>query len=51
MTTYKSQVGEDGCKIQFETDNTDHYMRVQKVIWDCVEEEESGGGSHESNRN
>ena len=37
MTSYVSQAGEGEYKIQFETDNREHYLRVQQAIRDCID--------------
>ena len=39
MTNYNSQVGCGRFRIQFETDNREHYKRVQQVIRDCIDGE------------
>lgn len=37
MTKYNSQVGGGEFHIQFETNDREHYERVQKVIRECID--------------
>lgn len=38
MTNYVSQAGAGQYAIQFETDNREHYLRVQDAIRSCIDE-------------
>lgn len=39
MTSYNAQTMFNSMSIQFETDNRDHYERVQQVIRECIDED------------
>lgn len=39
MTKFNSQVGGGEYHIQFETNDREHYKRVQQVIRDCIDEQ------------